>query len=98
MSEPRTDLWVQLPLFDAASGAERSNPPDAKLPAAAKPPRVPRPRAAYRASHVRVTSDDDVVRSADQSNRLSAEITWQLARSLTDEQLAELRAKLRKPA
>jgi hypothetical protein len=94
VSEPNVDRWVQLPLF----GVERPEPSTAEPPVAdAAPTPAPRPRAAYRTSHVRVTSDDDVVRSSDQSSRLSAEITWQLARSLTDEQLAEIRAKLGHP-
>jgi hypothetical protein len=83
---------VQLSLFDSAETRHdvHAGPDEPSSP----PPR----RAAYRASHVHVSSDEDVARSSDESSRMSAEITWQLARSLTDEQLSELRARLSPPA
>ena len=96
MSETSAGRWVQLPLFRAERPTSFGRPESSV--ATADPVVPPRRRSAYRVSHVRVTSDDDVVRSADQSSRLSAEITWQLARSLSDEQLAELRRRLGLPA
>jgi hypothetical protein len=48
-------------------------------------------RPTRRLSHVRVTRDPDVALAWHASHRLSAEITWQLARALDEAQLAELR-------
>ena len=45
-----------------------------------------------RLSYTRVTRDPGVATAWDASHRLSAEITWQLARSIGPERLAELRA------
>lgn len=98
MTERQSTGWVQLSLFEEPEGKpERS---DAEVVASPPPPPSDPAsrRAAYRASHVRVTSDEDVAASSEHSNRISAEITWQLAQSLTDEQLAELRARLHPPA
>ncbi len=43
-------------------------------------------------SYARVTRDPEVATAWDSSHRLSAEITWQLARGISPERLAELRA------
>jgi hypothetical protein len=88
--------WVQPPLFEPAEKGRGARAEPA-VPATA-PPQPPPRRPAYRASHVHVSSDEDVARSSDEGSRMSAEITWQLAKSLTDEQLAELRARLNPPA
>ncbi len=50
-------------------------------------------RRALRLNHVRVTRDPDVALAWDRSSRLSAEITWHLARTIDDGRLAELRAR-----
>ncbi len=94
-------MYVQATLFDTpgprvlirAPGEITAHPSrlpcdrariDSERPSARPPVR--------RLSYARVTRDPEVATAWDSSHRLSAEITWQLARGISPERLAELRA------
>jgi len=47
---------------------------------------------------VRVTRDERVALAWEESHRLSAEVTWQLAQALSEDRLEQLRLVLRRSA
>ena len=77
--------WVQASLFDGPREQEAAQQPDV---VGARRREQPTRR---RESYVRVTRDADVALAADESSRLSSEVTWQLAQQLTDERIEQLR-------
>jgi hypothetical protein len=91
-----TNVLVQASFLDVEPPiADRSEPRRDTAHAPARPDSwVRRPSSVPRRplNYVRVTRDPAVALSWDQSSRLAAETTWQLARSISAEQLDQLRA------
>jgi hypothetical protein len=81
----RGSIWVQENLFGE---------PGVQTVAARRAARPGLLRQRRRPNTVRVTSDPNVARSWDASHQLSSMVTWQLARTISDSQLAQLRERL----
>ena len=75
-----TRRWVQGSFLDARLELRLPREPQH---------RAGRPRSRH--NHIRVTRDAGVALAWAESHQLSAEVTWQLARALSREQIDELR-------
>ena len=83
------DVWVQEGLFGDLGVLT--------VPAA-RSSRPGQGRWRRRPNAVWVTSDPNVAEAWDASHKLSSMVTWQLARTISDAQLAQLRERLSRPA